>query len=169
MHIQSSKNPSLWFPFLWTKNQLLKIEQILFLIYHRPSPAGQSRHLVILNVWDSLKKKFLTLVVCLVSLIVCAGDKIARPVLADDSSSHYLSCITLHDNNTTSLFQHYKTNYCAHPNLLHYLVPIIPLLSKSRELFYFIQSFYFPKINPVLSLLGCFLLYKGNQLHSSLL
>merc|ERR1711860_365816 len=73
-------------------------------------------------------------------------------VLAVDSSSHYLSCITLHDNNTTSLFQHYKTNYCAHPNLLHYLVPIIPLLSKSRELFDFIQSFYFPKINPVLSL-----------------
>lgn len=97
------------------------------------------------------------------------GDMIARPVLAVDSSSHYLSCITLHDNNTTSLFQHYKTNYCAHPNLLHYLVPIIPLLSKSRELFDFIQSFYFPKINPVLSLLGCFLLYNGNQLHSSLL
>ena len=138
------------------KESIAKDWTDFILIYHRPSPAGQSRHLVIRNVWDSLKKKFLTLVVCLVSLIVCAGDKIARPVLADDSSSHYLSCITLHDNNTTSLFQHYKTN-CAHSDLIF---PSIPFLSKSQHTSKTLRlypKFYFPEFSQNKS---CFVTFK---------
>ena len=102
---------------------------------------------LILSIYSILSLIFQEIlnIVCLVSLIVCAGDKIARPVLADDSSPHYLSCITLHDNNTTSLFQHYKTNG-AHSDLIF---PIIPFLSKSHHISKTLRlysKFYFPDL-----------------------
>ena len=123
MHIHGLRNPSLRFLFFVNKESIAND-------WTDCRTISTLSHTKCFDFWIHwYLKKFSTLVVCLVSLIVCAGDKIARPVLADDSSSHYLSCITLHDNNTTSLFQHYKTN-CAHSDLIF---PSIPFLSKSQH------------------------------------